>query len=366
MFREIAEKEVKPLAAVIDEEQRFPAESIPVLAEMGVMGINVPAQYGGSEAGNLALILAVEEISAYCASTGVIVAVHNALCIGAIMMFGTEEQKEKYLPALASGEMLGAFSLTEAGAGTAAGMLQMKAEENADAFILNGSKIFVTNGGEADLYIVFAVTDKTQGKNGISAFIAEKDSKGFSAGAHEKKMGIRGSVTAEISFDNCAISKGNLLGDLGKGHKIALAVLDGGRVALAAQALGIAQGAINETVEYVKTREQFGQPLSSFQNTRFELADMNTKVEAARLLIYRAACAMDSGENYRDMASMAKLFASEVAADVTRRCLQLFGGYGYTCDFPIERMMRDAKITEIYGGTSEAQKMIISAHMGVK
>ena len=366
MFREFAEKEVKPLAAEIDEEERFPSENIPKMAEMGLFGIPIPEEYGGSGMDNLAYAIAVEELSKVCGTTGVIVSAHTSLCSWPIMEYGTEEQKQKYLVPLARGEKLGAFGLTEPSAGTDASMQKSTAEDKGDHYLLNGSKLFITNGGVADIFVVFAMTNKELGTKGISAFILEKGMPGFSLGVHEKKMGIRASCTCELIFEDCIVPKENLLGELGKGFKIAMTTLDGGRIGIASQALGIAQGAIDETIAYVTQRIQFGQRISQFQNTQFQLADMQTRVDAARLLVYRAAVAKDSHEPYSHLAAMAKLFASETASNVTCRAVQLFGGYGYTRDYPVERMMRDAKITEIYEGTSEVQKMVISNWMQVK
>jgi len=365
MFREFAVKDVKPIAAEIDENERFPEENISKMAEIGLFGIPVPEDLGGAGLGNLEYVLAIEELSKVCASTGVIVSAHTSLCLSPILEFGTQEQIEKYVPVLASGEKLGAFGLTEPGAGTDAAAQNTTAVDKGDHWLINGSKIFITNAGKAEIYIVFAMTDKTQGTKGISAFIIESDYEGFRIGSHEKKMGIRGSATAELIFEDMRVPKENILGEVGKGYRIALSTLDGGRIGIAAQALGIAQGAIDETKEYIKSRLQFGKRISQFQNTQFSMANMQTQVDAARLLVYRAACVKDNKEPYLHLAAMAKLFASEVANDVTRRCLQLYGGYGYSRDYPIERMMRDAKITEIYEGTSEVQRMVIAGWMGV-
>lgn len=366
MYREFAQEQVKPLAAEIDKTERFPEETVAAMAEMGLLGIPFPEEYGGAGMDNLSYAQCVEELSKVCASTGVIVSAHTSLGSTPIYLFGTEEQKKKYLVPLASGQKLGAFGLTEPGAGTDASGQKTTAVLEGDHYVLNGSKVFITNAGPADIYIVMAMTDKTKGNHGISAFIVEKGFPGFSIGKHEEKMGIRASSTCELIFENCIVPKENLLGEEGKGFKIAMMTLDGGRIGIAAQALGIAQGAIDVTKEYVKTRVQFGKPLSSFQNTQFEMAEMQAMVDASRLLVYRAACAKDNHEPYSHLAAMAKLVASETASDVTRRCVQLFGGYGYTRDYPAERMMRDAKITEIYEGTSEVQKMVISSWMGVK
>ena len=366
MYREFTESAVRPIAAEIDENESFPEENVKKMAEMGMLGVPFPEEYGGAGMDNLSYVQCVEELSKACASTGVTVSAHTSLCAWPIYHFGTEEQKQKYLVPLASGEKLGAFGLTEPGAGTDAAGQRTTAEDKGDHWVLNGSKCFITNAGPAEIYVVFAMTDKEAGNHGISAFIVEKGFKGFSVGKHEKKMGIRGSATAELVFEDCIVPKENLLGEVNKGFKVAMTTLDGGRIGIAAQALGIAEGAIAETVEYVKTREQFGKHISQFQNTQFELAQMQANTEAAKLLVYQAAWAKDEHEPYAHLAAMAKLIAAENASDVTRRCVQLFGGYGYTRDYPIERMMRDAKITEIYEGTSEVQKMVISAKMGLK
>ncbi|MCI8291985.1 MAG: acyl-CoA dehydrogenase [Hespellia sp.] len=366
MYREFAENEVKPLAAEIDKTEQFPGETVAAMAEMGLLGIPFPEEYGGTGMDNLSYAQCVEELSKVCAATGVIVSAHTSLCATPIFLFGTEEQKQKYLTPLASGQKLGAFGLTEPSAGTDAAGQKTVAVDKGDHWLINGSKCFITNGGPADIYIVFAMTDKEAGNHGISAFIVEKGFQGFSIGKHEEKMGIRASSTSELVFEDCIVPKENLLGELNKGFKVAMMTLDGGRIGIAAQALGIAEGAIAETTAYVKERKQFGRPLSKFQNTQFELASMQAQTEAAKLLVYQAACAKDNHENYSHLAAMAKLVASENASDVTRRCLQLFGGYGYTREYPMERMMRDAKITEIYEGTSEVQKMVIASWMGVK
>ena len=363
MFREFVDKELRPIAAELDEQERFPFELIPKMGEIGLLGIPVAEEFGGM--GTLEYVMAVEEISKACASTGVTISAHTSLCCWPIEHFGTQEQKEKYLPDLATGEKLGAFGLTEPNAGTDAAMQRTTAEDKGDHWLLNGSKVFITNGEVADVYVVFAMTDKAAGNKGISAFLLEKGMEGFSFGSHEKKMGIRASSTCELVFEDVKLPKENLLGELNKGFQIAMMTLDGGRIGIAAQALGIAQGAIDETVKYVKDRVQFGRPISKFQNTQFMLAEMQTRVDAARMLVYRAAAIKDAGEPYSSEAAMAKLFASETAREVTWRAVQLFGGYGYTRDYPVERMMRDAKITEIYEGTSEVQKMVISSRMGL-
>ena len=363
LFREFAVNEVEPLAQEIDEEERFPVETVEKMKKYGFMGIPFPKEYGGQGCDYLTYVMAVEELSKVCGTTGVIVSAHTSLCGSPLNEFGTEEQKKKYLTKVASGQWLGAFGLTEPGAGTDAAGQQTKAVLDGDHYVLNGSKIFITNASYADVYIIMAMTDKSQGTRGISAFIVEKDFPGFSIGKKELKMGIRGSATCELIFEDCIVPKENLLGKEGQGFKIAMKTLDGGRIGIAAQALGIAQGAIDETVKYVKERKQFGRPLSKFQNTQFQLAEMQTKVDAARLLVYRAASTKDDGAAYGVYAAMAKLFAAETAMEVTTKAVQLHGGYGYTRDYPVERMMRDAKITEIYEGTSEVQKMVISSSM---
>lgn len=360
LFREFAEKEVKPLAAEIDEEERFPIENVRKMSELGMMGIPFESKYGGSDGDNLSYILAVEELSKVCATTGVILSAHTSLCCNPIYAYGTEEQKMKYLVPLAKGEKLGAFGLTEPNAGSDAAMQQTTAIKEGDYYKINGSKIFITNGGYADIYIIFAMTDKQKGTRGISAFIVEKDMDGFSIGKIEKKLGIHGSSTAELIFKDLYVPKENLLGQEGKGFGIAMSTLDGGRIGIAAQAVGIAQGALNETIKYVKERKQFGRPISAFQNTQFIIADLQTKIDAARLLVYRAAYLKDTNQSYTTEAAMAKLFAAEVAMETTTKAVQLHGGYGYTRDYPVERMFRDAKITEIYEGTSEIQRLVIS------
>ncbi|MCR5666073.1 MAG: acyl-CoA dehydrogenase family protein [Eubacterium sp.] len=360
MISQFAQKEIAPIAAELDENERFPQELIPQLGEMGIMGIPVPKEYGGSGLDHIAYAVAVEEVSKVCASTGVTISAHTSLGTWPIEAFGTKEQKEKYLPGLASGKLLGAFGLTEPNAGTDSAMQQTTAVDKGDYYLLNGSKIFITNGFYGDVYIIFAMTDKDAGNKGISAFILEKGMEGFTFGAKERKMGIRGSATYELIFDDVKVPKANLLGKEGQGFKIAMATLDGGRIGIAAQAVGIAQGAIDAAADYVQQRKQFGRPIGAFQNTQFTLADMQTRVDAARLLVHRAAAMKDAGESYTYEAATAKLFAAEVARDVSCQAVQLFGGYGYTKEYPVERMMRDAKITEIYEGTSEVQKMVIA------
>jgi len=363
MIREFAEKEVKPLAAEVDESERFPMETVQKMAKLGIMGIPFPVEYGGAGGNNILYTMAVEELSRVCATTGVIVSAHTSLCCAPIMENGTPEQKAKYLPKLTSGEWIGAFGLTEPNAGTDASAQQTVAVKEGDHYVLNGSKIFITNAGYAHVYIIMAMTDKSKGTKGISAFIVEKDFPGFSIGKKEKKMGIRGSATCELIMENCIVPAENLLGQEGKGFGIAMKTLDGGRIGIASQALGIAQGAMDETVKYVKERKQFGKAIGQFQNTQFQLADLQTKVEAARLLVRKAAYKKDLKVPYSADAAMAKLFAAETAMEVTTKAVQLHGGYGYTREYPVERMMRDAKITEIYEGTSEVQRMVIAANL---
>ena len=363
MIREFAENEIKPLAAEVDEQERFPMESVEKMTKIGIMGIPIPVEYGGQGGTNQMYIMAVEELSRVCATTGVIVSAHTSLCMNPILEFGTEEQKMKYLPKLASGEWIGAFGLTEPNAGTDAAMQQTTAVLDGEEWVLNGSKIFITNAGYAHVYVIMAMTDKSLGTKGISAFIVEKDTPGFSIGKKEKKLGIRGSATCELIFENCRIPKANLLGELGKGFKIAMMTLDGGRIGIASQALGIAQGAMDVTVKYTKERKQFGKAISAFQNTQFQMANLETRVQAARLLVRQAAYKKDMHLPYSVDAAMAKLFAAETAMEVTTKCLQFHGGYGYTREYEIERMMRDAKITEIYEGTSEVQRMVIAGKL---
>ncbi|WP_353093040.1 acyl-CoA dehydrogenase [Tissierella praeacuta] len=363
VMKEFTEKEVKPIAAEIDETEQFPRETVNKMAKYNMLGIPFPVEYGGSGGDELSYAIAVEELSKACATTGVILSAHTSLGCWPIYKFGTEEQKQKYLVPLAKGEHLGAFGLTEPNAGTDAAGQQTTAVLHGDDYILNGSKIFITNGGQADTYIIFAMTDKSKGTRGISAFIVEKDREGFSIGKIEEKMGIRASATAELIFQNCKIPKENLLGKEGEGFKIAMATLDGGRIGIASQALGIAAGALDETVKYLKERQQFGRPLAKFQGLQWMVADLATEIDAARLLVYRAAYNKANNFPYSKEAAMAKLFAANCAMNVTTKCVQLFGGYGYTKDYPMERMMRDAKITEIYEGTSQVQQMVIAAQV---
>ena len=373
MFREFALNEVKPLAQEIDETEEFPAETVAKMAKAGMMGIPVPKEYGGQGCDVLTYIIAVEELSKVCGTTGVILSAHTSLCCDPILTYGTEEQKQKFLVPLAKGEKLGAFALTEPGAGTDAQGAQTKAVEDGDSWVLNGSKCFITNGKVADVYIVFAVTDIVEDAKGrkskkFSAFIVEKGTPGFEFGTKEKKMGIRASSTYELIFQDCRIPKENLLGTRGKGFAMAMHTLDGGRIGIAAQALGLGEGSIDATIDFVKERKQFGRPIGAFQNTQFQLADMKARMDAAQLLVYKAACTKDQytkdhKTSYSVEAATAKLFAAEAAMATTTKAVQLHGGYGYTREYDVERMMRDAKITEIYEGTSEVQRMVISGTM---
>ena len=367
LFKEFAENEVKPLAQEVDETEVFPRATVEKMAKYGFLGIPVPKEYEGQGCDPLTYVMCVEELAKVCATTSVIVSAHTSLCIDPILTYGTPEQKAKYVPDLASGRKLGAFGLTEPGAGTDAQGQQTKAVLDGDEWVLNGSKCFITNGKEADVYIIIAVTGIVE-KRGrkmkeISTFIVEKDTPGFTFGTKEKKMGIRGSSTYELIFEDCRIPKENLLGAQGKGFGIAMHTLDGGRIGIAAQALGIAEGALDRTIAYVKERKQFGRTIGQFQNTQFQLADMATKVEAAKMMVYKAAMAKATQKVYSVEAAQAKLYAAEVAMEVTTKAVQLHGGYGYIREYDVERMMRDAKITEIYEGTSEVQRMVISGNL---
>ena len=367
LFKEFAEKEVKPNAIEVDETEVFPMETVKKMQKYGFMGIPIPKEYGGQGCDPLTYVMCVEELAKVCGTTAVIVSAHTSLCCDPILTYGTEEQKQKYLVPLAKGEKLGAFGLTEPMAGTDAQGVQTKAvlTEDGKEWVLNGSKCFITNGEVADVYIIIAYTDIVEDKKGrkqkkFSAFIVEKGTPGFTFGTKENKMGIRGSSTYELIFQDCHIPAENLLGARGKGFPIAMHTLDGGRIGIAAQALGIAEGALDRTVEYVKERKQFGRAIGQFQNTQFQLANMATKCEAAKLLVYAAADAKKKKDVYSVEAAKAKLFAAEVAMDVTTKAVQLHGGYGYIREYEVERLMRDAKITEIYEGTSEVQRMVIS------
>ena len=370
LFKDFAENEVKPIAQEVDEKHMFPMENVKKMQKLGFLGIPFAKEYGGQGADILTYIMCVEEMSKVCGTTGVIVSAHTSLCADPIATYGTEEQKQKYLVPLCNGEKLGAFGLTEPGAGTDAQGVQTKAVLDGDEWVLNGSKCFITNGEVADVYIIIAYTDVVEDRRGrkvkkFSAFIVEKGTPGFSFGTKENKMGICGSSTYELIFQDCRIPKDNLLGPQGKGFPIAMHTLDGGRIGIAAQALGIAEGALERTIEYTKERKQFGRAISAQQNTQFQLANMATQVEAAKNLVYKAAMkkqqfADGAKVSYSVEAAMAKLFAAETAMEVTTKCVQLFGGYGYIKEYEVERMMRDAKITEIYEGTSEVQRMVIS------
>ena len=365
MVRDFAEKEVAPSAAIRDEEERFDRDLMfGRLAELGLTGIIFPEEYGGAGADYLSYAIAVEELSRVCASTGVTLSAHTSLAANPIYLFGSRQQKEKFLTPMARGEKLGAFGLTEPSAGSDAGGTRTTAVRDGDGWILNGTKIFITNGGDAEVYVVLARTDKdAQKHHGISAFIVEKGTPGFSFGKKEKKMGIRSSPTMELVFDKCRIPADNLLGEEGHGFKIAMKTLDGGRIGIASQALGIAQGALDAAVAYARERKQFDTPIARFQGVQFQLADMATQTEAARLLVYKAAFRASAGLSYSSESAMAKLFASETAMKVTTQAVQILGGYGYTREFPVERMMRDAKITEIYEGTSEIQRLVIGTSL---
>ena len=372
LFKDFAETEVKPMAQEVDEKHMFPMDNVKKMGKYGFMGIPVPKEYGGQGCDILSYVMCVEELSKVCATTGVIVSAHTSLCIDPILTYGTEEQKQKYIPDLASGKKIGAFGLTEPGAGTDAQGVQTKAVLDGDEWILNGSKCFITNGEVADVYIVIAYTDVVEKRGrkvkSFSAFIVEKGTPGFLFGTKENKMGICGSSTYELIFQDCRIPKDALLGPMGKGFPIAMHTLDGGRIGIASQALGIAEGALERTIAYTKERKQFGRSISAQQNTQLQPADMATKVEAARSLVYRAALkkqefADGAKVSYSVEAAMAKLYAAEVAMEVTTKAVQLHGGYGYIREYDVERMMRDAKITEIYEGTSEVQRMVISGSL---
>ncbi|MBK5263398.1 MAG: acyl-CoA dehydrogenase [Peptostreptococcaceae bacterium] len=361
MVREFAINEVEPIAAEIDVEHRFPVETVEKMAKYGLLGVPFPKEYGGAGGDQISYAITVEELSRVCGSTGVICSAHTSLCGWPIYNWGTEEQKRKYLPDVLSGRKLGAFGLTEPNAGTDAAGQQTKAVDRGDHWLINGAKVFITNGGYADLFVVMAMTDKSKGTKGISAFIIEKEDEGFSIGKTEDKMGICASSTTELIMVNCKIPKDRIMGKVGDGFKIAMSTLDGGRIGIASQALGIAQGAFDATVTYMKARKQFGKKLSKMQALQFDIAEMRTRIEASRLIIYKAADMKEKHLPYGPYSAMAKLYAAETAMFVTTKAVQLHGGYGYTKDYPVERMMRDAKITEIYEGTSEVQKIVIAA-----
>ena len=361
--REFALKEVAPTAAERDEEERFDRKIFEKMAALGLTGIPWPEEYGGIGLDYLGYVIAVEELSRVCASTGVTLSAHTSLAGWPLYKFGTEEQKQKYLKPMALGEKIGAYGLTEPGSGSDAGAMKTTARRDGDHYVLNGSKIFTTNGGEAEIYIVIAMTDPEKKHKGSSAFIVEKGTPGFTFGKKEKKLGIRSSPTLELSFQDCRIPKENLLGEEGEGFKIAMMTLDGGRNGIAAQAVGIAQGALDAAVSYAKERKQFGRPIGQHQGIGFKLADMATKIEAARLLTYQAAWLESEGLPYGKASAMSKLFAGDTAMEVTTEAVQVFGGYGYTKDYPVERFMRDAKITQIYEGTNEIQRLVISRYL---
>lgn len=361
--RDFAESEIAPKAAEMDEKEEYDLSLWKTMAEMGLTGIPYPDDYEGAGMDTLSYAIAVEELSRVCASSGVLVSAHTSLCSWPIYAFGTEEQKKKYLVPLCSGEKIGAMGLTEPAAGSDAAAQKTTAVKDGNEYVLNGTKIFITNAYLAETYVIFAMTDKSKGHRGISAFIVEKGTPGFTFGKKEHKLGIRASSTYELVFENCRIPADNLLGEEGQGFKIVMMTLDGGRIGIAAQALGIAQGAYEQALSYSKIREQFGKPISANQGIQWMLADMATQIEAARLLVYQAAYLKDAKQPYSKQSAMAKLFASETAMAVTTKAVQIFGGYGYTREYPVERMMRDAKITEIYEGTSEVQRIVIAANI---
>jgi len=363
MVREFAEKEVAPIAADLDKTGEFPTKTLEKMAKLGLLGIVIPTEYGGAGLDTISYATVVEEISRKCASTGVITSVHNSLVSYPIMKYGTEEQKKKYLPILAKGEKIGAFAGTEPNAGSDLGGMQTKAVLKGNKYIINGDKCFITSGDKAGIFIVFAVTDKEAGSKGISAFIVESNTPGFKVGSLFDKLGINANHVTELIFENMEIPKENLLGKEGEGFKIALGTLDGGRIGIAAQAVGIAQAALDESIEYSKQRQQFGRPISKFQAIQWMIADMATKIEAARYLVYNAAYTKDKGERFSKEAAMAKLFASETAMEAVIKAVQIHGGYGYTKEYTVERLFRDAKITEIYEGTSEVQRMVIAGSL---
>lgn len=363
MVHDFAESEVAPIADEIDEQERFPEETIAKMAELGLLGICYDEKYGGAGMDTLSYIIAVEELSRVCASTGITLAAHISLGLGPINLFGTEEQKEKFMPPLCSGEYLGAFGLTEPNAGSDAGGTETTAVLDGDEWVLNGTKIYCTNGGESGTTVVTAVTDKSKGTKGISSFIVPTDTPGYVRGKREKKLGIKASDTSMIHFEDCRIPKENILGTPGEGFKQFLITLDGGRISIGAMALGIAQGAMELALNYSQERYQFNKPIAAFQTIQFKLADMATEIEAARHLVYHAARLKDLGKPFSRQSAMAKLFASEVATRVANQAIQVHGGYGYCKEYKVERMMRDAKITEIGEGTSEIQRLVIARSM---
>lgn len=363
MVRNFAEKEIAPFVPVMEETDQFPRHIVKQMGEIGLMGIPVPEEWGGSGADFLSYILAIHELSKVSATVGVILSVHTTLCTNPILYFGTKEQKRRYLPKLATGQYLGAFALTEPNAGSDAGSIRTQAVKAGEEYILSGSKVFITSGGEADLYITFAVTDPSKGTKGISAFIMEKDAPGLTVGKKEKKMGLHGSSTTELILDNVRVPAANRLGEEGDGFTIAMANLDSGRIGIGAQALGIAEAAVQYATAYAKERKQFGQPIAKQQAVAFKLADMATAAEAARLLVYRAAWLRSQGIPCGKEASMAKRFASDAAMQLATEAVQIYGGYGYTREYPVERLFRDAKVTQIYEGTNEIQRIVIAKHL---
>jgi alkylation response protein AidB-like acyl-CoA dehydrogenase len=363
MVREFAKEELKPIVGEIDKNHRFPTESIPRMAELGLFGLSTSEEYGGSGGDIVSYILAVEELSRVSATHGLILSCHVSVCVHPILQYGTDEQKKKYLPDIASGRKLGAFAITESGAGSDATAQTTSAERKGDCFILNGTKIFITNGGYADTFVVLAVTDKNKGLKGLSAFIVEKAFPGFQVGQEEEKMGMNGSSTTEIIFKDCAVPAENMLGKEGDGFKVAMGALDGGRISIAAQGVGLAQGALEAAVDYARQRVQFGKPIAANQGIQWMLADMALEIEAARLIVYNAARLKDAHKNYSKQSAMAKLHAGQTAVSVTTKAVQIHGGIGYTKSYPVERYMREAKLIEIYEGTNEIQRIVIAKHL---
>ena len=363
MVREFAEKEIAPIAAEIDKTEEYPTKTLEKMAKLGLLGVIIPSEYGGAGLDTISYATVIEEISRKCASTGVITSVHNSLVAWPINKYGTEEQKKKYLPILAKGEKIGAFAATEPNAGSDLGAMQTKAELKGNKYIINGDKTFITSGPKAGVIIVFAVTDKAAGSKGISTFIVENDMKGYKVGSIFEKLGIHASQTSELIFEDMEVPKENLLGKEGDGFKIALSTLDGGRIGIAAQAVGIAQAALDESIEYAQQRQQFGRPLAKFQAIQWMIADMATQIDAARFLVYKAGYTKDQGQRFSKEAAMAKLYAAETAMDSVIKAVQIHGGYGYTKEYTVERLFRDAKITEIYEGTSEVQRMVIASSL---
>lgn len=363
MVREFVQEEIISQAVITDETHEFPLATIRKMGEIGLMGIPIPEEYGGAGADFLSYILTIEEIAKGCASTAVILAVHTSVGTFPILYFGTDEQKKRYLPKLASGQFIGAFALTEANAGSDASSLQTTAVHKGDHYILNGTKRFITNAGYADVYLVMASTDRTKGSHGVTAFLVDKDTTGFIIGKKEEKMGLNGSATCELIFEDGIVPVENLLGSEGQGFKVAMSLLDGGRIGIGAQALGIAEAALDAALDYAQERVQFKQPIGNFQGIQFMLADMATQIEAAKLLVYQAASLRMAGLPYSKEASMAKMFASDTAVRVTTDAVQIFGGYGYCKEYKVERYMRDAKITQIYEGTNQIQRMVIAKQL---